>query len=54
MTRKRPAEEVKRGGILHRFSPPSKGVEMLRLERELKDILDRWRAAKRENPEASK
>jgi hypothetical protein len=53
---KRPASglEIRRGGILHRYSAPSKGVEMLRLERELKPVLDRWRAAIKQDPKAWK
>jgi hypothetical protein len=30
---------------------PNKGIEMLRLDRELAPILDRWREAVRRNPE---
>lgn len=54
MRRKHPAGDVKRGAIIHRHSPPSKGIEMLRLERELKDILDRWREAVKRDPKAWK
>ena len=46
--------EIRRGGIVHRYSAPSKGIEMLRLDRELRPILDRWREAKRQNPKAWK
>lgn len=47
-------DETQRGRIRHRHRKMSKGIEMLRLERELKPILDRWRAAKKANPEAWK
>ena len=46
--------EIRRGKILHRYSQPSKGIQALRLERELKPILDRWRTAVQQNPEAWK
>jgi hypothetical protein len=46
--------EIKRGTIRHRYTVPSKGIQMLRLERELKPILDRWRVAMQQNPKAWK
>jgi hypothetical protein len=46
--------EIKRGTIRHRYTAPSKGIQMLRLERELKLILDRWRVAVQQNPKAWK
>lgn len=47
-------DEIKRGTILHRYSVPSKGIQMLRLERKLKPILERWRAAVQQDPKAWK
>jgi hypothetical protein len=46
--------ETKRGYIRHRHRKMSKGIEMLRLERKLAPILDRWRAAVKANPTAWK
>jgi hypothetical protein len=43
-------DEIRRGKIIHRHKAPSKGLQMLRLEREIKPILDRWRAAVKQNP----
>lgn len=47
-------DEIKRGTILHLYTPPSKGIQMLRLERELAPILDAWRAAVQQDLEAWK
>jgi hypothetical protein len=44
--------EIRRGAILHRYTAPSKGIQMLRLERELEGMLERWRAAVKRDPEA--
>lgn len=43
-------DEIRRGRIIHRHRKLSKGIQMLRLEREMKPILDRWRAAMKQNP----
>jgi len=51
---KRPAFEIKRGVILHRYKPVPKGIQALRLERKLKPILDQWRAAVKQDPKAWK
>jgi hypothetical protein len=47
-------DEIRRGAILHRYSHPPKGIQMLRLEREMKPILDRWREAVKLDPKAWK
>jgi ribosomal protein L30/L7E len=44
-------EEVRVGSIIHRVRKVSKGIEMLRLERKLKPVLEEWRKAVRENPD---
>jgi hypothetical protein len=46
--------ETRRGTIRHRHRKMSKGIEMLRLERKLEPILDRWRAAVKRDPKAWK
>lgn len=46
--------ETRRGAIRHRHRKMSKGIEMLRLERELAPILERWRVAMKANPDAWK
>lgn len=46
--------ETRRGAIRHRHRKMSKGIEMLRLDRKLKPILDQWRAAVKANPDAWK
>ena len=46
--------ETRRGGIRHRHRKMSKGIEMLRLDRKLKPILDSWRVAMKANPDAWK
>jgi hypothetical protein len=46
------AGEIRRGTIRHRYSALSKGIQMLRLERELAPILDAWRAAVKQDPKA--
>jgi hypothetical protein len=47
-------DETKRGAIRHRHRKMSKGIEMLRLERKLAPILDRWRVAVKLDPKAWK
>lgn len=46
--------ETQRGSIRHRHHRVPKGIQMLRLERELKPILDKWREAKKRDPKAWK
>ena len=46
--------EIQRGAIRHVSRAVPKGIQMLRLERELKPILDRWRAAMKRDPETWK
>ena len=43
-------DEIRRGKIIHRHRKLSKGIQMLRLEREMKPILDCWREAVKQNP----
>ncbi len=51
---RRPQDEVKRGTIRHVTKKPSLGIEMLRLERKLKPIIDKWHEAMRRDPKAWK
>jgi len=46
--------EIRRGSIRHTYRHVPKGIQMLRLDRELAPILDRWRAAVKANPTAWK
>lgn len=46
--------ETQCGSIRHRHHRVPKGIQMLRLERELKPILDKWREAMKHDPKAWK
>ncbi len=54
MAEKIEKEEIRRGNIRHVSKKPSKGIEMLRLERKLKPIIDKWHEAMKRDPKAWK